>query len=202
MKASHCVVLLTLLFIQTSCKKNDQAQPSQPTPEIHKEEYTISSIEYTAIPGYNTEEIVEQRPNLEYSNRSNSQQKIVVDPADIFEKSLFKKDAQQDYTISASEQTFSVPLDIYKDQISLGPKKWMYTEQESKLLTSLNFKDSVYVEPGKKLFVNLSITYRKIQTLYVARLKEKTSGKSVSLTGTWTGVYPLRKTMTYTTQNL
>jgi hypothetical protein len=202
MRAFQFLAIVVVAVIQASCKKDDQGQPSIPDPEINKEEYTVEGIEYKAIPGYVAEEIVEQRPSLEYSNWSDLQQKIQINPDNVFEKSLFKRDTLQSYTVNSGSQMFSVPLDVYKDQVSLGAEKWMYLEQDSRLLSTLNFKDSAYVEPRNKLIVDLSIIYKKVKTSYTAHLKEKTSGKLIDLTGTWIGIYPLRKTMAPRAQKL
>ena len=160
------------------------------------------SITYTAIPGSTTDEATEQRPNLEYSNRTNLRQKIVVDPGDVYERSTFKADPKQDYIIDDQTQRFNAPIEIQKDQVSLGEKKWAYTEQETKLPTQLNFKDSVYVESGKKLTGKLSMKYRKIQATYTAQLKGQSSGKLVNITGIWTGLYPSKKDFSYDIQDL
>lgn len=203
MKTAHYILLLATLLMQTACKKNpDQVQPSPPVTEGDKEKYTLVSVTYSAIPGSTIEETTEPRPNLEYTNRTNLRQKIVVDPGGVFERSTFKQDPRQDYLIDDQGQLFDAPIEIQKDQVSLGAKKWTYTEQETKQPTQLNFKDSVYVESGKKLIGKLSMTYKKLQATYTAQLKGQSSGKLINVTGTWTGLYPVKKDFAYSTQDL
>lgn len=204
MKAPYSILLLATLLMQTACQKNpDQVQPSPPIAGGNEvEKYTLVGITYAAIPGSTAEETTEQRPNLEYSNSTNLRQKIVVDPGGVFERSTFKPDPKQDYIIDDQAQLFNAPIDIQKDQVSLGEKKWTYTEQETRQPTPLNFKDSVYVESGKKLTGKLSVAYKKLQATYTAQLKGQTSGKLVNVTGTWTGLYPSKKDFTYNTQDI
>ncbi|GAB3758005.1 hypothetical protein [Spirosoma pomorum] len=201
MKTSYYIGLL-LLVGGLSCKRtSDQIQPT--LPEVNQEEkYTLLSITYTALPGSSEGETIEQRPNLEYANQTNLRQKVVVDPGGIFERSTFRKDTNQSYQVDDQGQVFPVPIDIQNNQVSLGAKKWRYAEEETKLPTSLVFKDSVYVESGKKLTGKLSMTYRKLQASYAAQLKGNSSGRLVTLHGTWTGLYPVKKNFTYAIQDL
>jgi len=196
-------LLLFVTLAQTACKKtNDSVQPSPPSTDTKQEKYSVVSIAYTALPGSSAEEITEQRPALEYTNRTQVRQRVKVEPDGLFERSTFTRDPQQTYLLEPQERLFSVPLEVQKEQISLGAKKWPYLEQETKVPTELNFTDSVYVDAGKKLITSLSFTYKKIRTAYTAQLQEQSSGKIIPITGIWTGVYPVRKNFTYRTENL
>lgn len=62
--------------------------------------------------------------------------------------------------------------------------------------------DSVYVEPSKKLHVNLSVNMIKYKSSYTAILVGEESGKEIKITGKWTGVYPVNANIKYQVENL
>jgi hypothetical protein len=186
-------LLIISLLILAACQKDRQQNFTNP----EKEKYDIVDLTFSASPSDTEQLITMPRPNLEYSNGTSLQQRVEVKPEGIFESSTFQSTT---YDIVASEH--AIPQTITGTDISLSAKKWLYKEEETRQPSALVFQDVIFVDPNKKLTVNLSIVYRKITARYVLKLKGQSSGEQVSVNGTWTGIYPVKDVVTYKTTNL
>lgn len=186
-------VIFILLFIQSSCSNGDDAlklnQDNLDVPKIKK--FEIVDIVFNAEFA-SEKEVIDKHPNLNYSNLTKNIQKIIIDPRPIYEKSTFVSQDIKTYILLDSTKLISLPLQIHNSGISLGEKKWNYSMQESKMLTKLNFKDSVNVEPQKHLSVTLNVIYNQIKTPYTLTIKDIETKEVVTVSGIWTGVYPIR----------
>ena len=137
------------------------------------------------------EEVIDVRPNLTFSNNTNTTQTVIIDPHPIYEKSTFVPDDINTYTIVDSTKLISVPLQIDRANVSLGERKWNYSARESSVLTNLNFKDSVVVDPKKRLSASLTVIYTKIKTAYTLEIKNINNDQIVRVKGLWVGIYPV-----------
>jgi len=189
----YIFILPSLLALLASCsKENNTSTPDEHEPGGETEEkFEIVNIDFEGKSAL-IEEVIDVKPNLTYSNKTNSTQKILIDPRPIYEKSTFVPDDRKTYTLVDSVKLISVPLQIDNSDISLGEKKWNYSVQESTSLTALDFKDSVEVAPKKHLSASLSVIYTKIKTPYTLTIKNIKNDNLVRINGVWIGVYPVR----------
>ena len=183
--------LTCLAIVMTSCSKGKEtAIPTDPEPIDQKdEEYEFYKLEFQGNDA-SVEEFVENKPSLNYSNRTNTTQSIVIDPRPLYEMSMFEPENAKHYFIVDSTKKVSVPLQINDSQIALGVEKWNYSTKPSKLDTELNFKESIDVKPATHVTVNLSITYTKIRSPYTLLIKNIFTKELVSIKGEWVGIYP------------
>lgn len=186
-------ILSSLIVLLTSCsKENNLSKPDENEYGGETEEkFEIVNISFEGKSAL-IEEVIDVKPNITYSNKTNSMQKILIDPRPIYEKSTFIPNDRKNYTLVDSVKLISVPLQIDNSDISLGEKKWNYSVQESTSLTILNFKDSVNVAPKKYLSASLSVIYTKIKTPYTLTIKNIKNDDLIRINGIWTGVYPVR----------
>ncbi|WDF54367.1 hypothetical protein [Mucilaginibacter sp. KACC 22063] len=187
----YLLILVAVLF--TCCKKNSQSPDSSPvnSQPIAERKYEVVGLTFSNIPdGY--QNIVEQRPNLEYYNGTTINQKVIINPDHIFEFSKFNKPTPDEYKIVNVDNTYSVPENVANNNLILGPQKWLYQEGEAQIPSPLKFVNEANIKPGQKLQIKLFIIYRKISANYLLTLKEKSSGKLVQSKGMWEGRYPLR----------
>lgn len=186
-------IIFILLFTQFSCSnREDELKLNQDNLDVPKiKKFEIVDIVFNSKLA-SEKEIIDKRPNLNYSNLTNSIQKIVIDPRPIYEKSSFQTEEITTYKLLDTTKLISLPLQINNSEISLGEKKWNYSLQESKMLTKLNFKDSLNIEPQKQVSVTLNVIYSQIKTPYTLTIKDIETEKIVTVNGIWTGVYPIR----------
>lgn len=100
------------------------------------------------------------------------------------------------YRLLDSSKLLAIPL-INDGKISLGPEKWTYATIRSQQPSSLEFRDSLSVEPQQKLQLSLAILSKAFSARYTLRLREIYSKDTLLIYGEWRGIYPYKREMDY-----
>lgn len=184
-----------------SCSKNDVI-PNEKQPEQDQiNTYVIQSISYD-VPSALVEELLDRRPNLQYSNNTSIAQKVIINPQNLTERSLFKEDKSTRHTILDSVKLISVPSQINNGEITYGDKKWTYSPYQEEKNATLSLIDSVAIDPGKGLNASLTVIYEKITMPYTLILEETNTQDTIQITGKWSGIYPVNMRTSFTFQDL
>lgn len=192
------LLIFSIVIILGCDKQSDSLIPDDPERSPKDELFRLKNIEFLPAEGEHSETFTVPRKSLDYNNQTSVRQLVVINPSEgLNETSIFENGELKKYNI-LDTTGIAVPLNIdEKGNISLGEKKWPFSETLAELPTALDLKDSVYVEPNKKLHVSLSINMIKYKAVYKAVLVNEESGTEMEITGNWSGVYPVNTHVEY-----
>jgi|GEM_PF-1515402 len=197
-------LLIFFIVVILGCnKQTGDLIPDAPEEPPKDELFKLKSIAFLSSEDERSETFTVPRKSLDFSNGTSVRQLVVINPnEDLNETSIFQSGELKQYDV-LDTTGIAVPLHIDENgNISLGESKWPFSETLAEMPTALDLKDSIYVEPNKKLHISLSVNMIKYRSSYKAVLVDEASGKEVEITGVWTGVYPVNANVEYQSENL
>ena len=120
---------------------------------------------------------------------------VVIEPLkNLKGSSIFKFNDSVTFTeLNYSEVQVSITreLSLLSEEYSFlgGGVKVPLTEEESFFPFTWNFTDSFTLNKGTKLTSNYTVFLRKNKASFLATFKETSTGETVELDGTWTGLF-------------
>ena len=187
MKNKFLFVLSIFIFVSCSKHETDILNENSPEP-IAKEVYIFKEIKYVIEEGDGEEIIIEKMRGLEYVNKTSVTQSVIIDPlAGIEDISLFKSFDNDVLPLAIDSVFVHIPIDITNGDISLGGTKRFYSNSELYFPSVLNLKDTVYVDPNKKLIVAIELIISKYISTYEAVFYEEKTAKEITVRGKWSG---------------
>ncbi|UJH91698.1 hypothetical protein LZ575_03150 [Antarcticibacterium sp. 1MA-6-2] len=186
------VFLGIVLFIGfASCSSDDALNDV----EQRSKSYELIDIQWK-LDETDGESIVENKiPEFHFRNDSDTIMEVIIEPLkNIQGSSIFKfNDSLAFEEIIYTEVKVSIPreLSLLSQEYSYlnGGVKVAFTQEESLFPFSWNFTDSFTLSKGTKLTSNYTVFLRKNKATFVATFKETTTGETLELEGTWTGMF-------------
>ena len=199
------LILIGLIAVFTGCEKETIESTSENADALIKDEvYKLKEIMYQFSPGEKGIETYDVfTKSLHFSNGTSVAQKVIYDPSEnLMESSLFQSDDLRKYNIRDTVG-ISVPIEISESgNITLGEGKWPFSQKTERMPSHLNFKDSMYVQPNKKLDMDMAIHMVRYECAFKGIIVGEVSGNEVEITGLWQGNYPVDADVDYSIQDL
>lgn len=155
--------------------------------------YSFKKIEFNYTNESKKEEISTDLRSATYYNRTSVQQKYVYAPLDkYYEFSQFFSDDREAFSVLIQDVIVSVPAYIdNQNNISLGEKKWPYSNQQIQRESGLNLNSEFEIPPMKALQINAKLISQKYTTNYKLTLINNKTKREKIVEGRWEGMFPM-----------
>ena len=191
MKFTNVFIGLLFSIGFVSCSSDDS---------INDEEQGLKSYELISIQWKLNEtdgqSILEKKiPEFHFRNDTDTIMEVVIAPLENLQgSSIFKFNDSLTFaelTYSEVQVSITKELSLLSEDYSylVGGVKVPLTQEESSFPFSLHLTDSFALTKGTKLTSNYTVFLRKNKATFLATFKEPTTGETLELDGTWTGVF-------------
>ena len=191
MKFTNVFIVLFLSLGFASCSNDDTLIDD----EQRSKSYELVAIQWK-LDETDGQSIVEKKiPEFHFRNESDTILEVDIEPLkDLQGSSIFKfNDSLAFAELSYSEVQVSIPRELSLlsgDYVYLGGGvKVALTQEESSFPFSMYFKDSFTLTKRTKLTSNYTVFLRKNKASFLATFRETSTGETVELDGTWTGLF-------------
>lgn len=157
--------------------------------------YELISIQWKLNEADGPHIIEKKIPEFHFRNETDTIMEVVIEPLkNLKGSSIFKFNDSVTFTeINYSEAQVSITreLSLLSEEYSylVGGVKVPLTEEKSFFPFTWNFTDSFTLNKGTKLTSNYTVFLRKNKASFLATFKETSTGETVELDGTWTGLF-------------
>lgn len=191
MKFTNVLIAIFLCVGFASCSNDDTLVDD----EIESKSYELIAIQWK-LNETDGQSIVEKKiPEFHFRNETDTIMEVVIEPLKNLQgSSIFKFNDSLTFTeliYSEVEVSVTKELSLLSEEYGYlgGGVKVPLTQEESFFPFSWYFTDSFALSKGTKLTSNYTVFLRKNKASFLATFKETTTGETLELDGTWTGVF-------------
>ncbi len=152
--------------------------------------FSYERVEYVFDENTYMKRTIKEYPEIVIENNTSVEQTYIDNPGDYFkESSNFWSANVCAFSYIDSLLFVKTPIDVVGDRFVYDDgTKWLYSEKEQKKKPLIESSKILQIQPGHKLIIYPSVTFKEIFTSYKVHLKGVEHGEELVVRGDWSGV--------------